>query len=100
MLLPYYLLVSKDLIIVLTSIISGFALWIAIAMFVGSKKGGWWANVYLWFSSISPVGIACVFLLSALGVWKPFPAVSGPTNARHRVGAIERVVGRELKIEG
>lgn len=73
LLLPYFLAVSKDLIFVLSSIISGFALWIAIAMFFGSKKGIWWANVYLWLCSISSAGMACIYGVAASDIWKPLP---------------------------
>jgi len=55
--IPYYLLFSQDLILISSSLISGIALLIGIAILFGNPDGVYWARIYLW------VNLVCLTVL-------------------------------------
>jgi hypothetical protein len=64
---PYYLIVSKDLVFVIGSLISGLALWIGIAMLIGSERAIFWARIYLLLGILSAIAVPCLSAFSVPG---------------------------------
>jgi hypothetical protein len=64
---PYYLIFSKNFILVGDSIFAGLALLIGLAMFIGSTHSIRWAYIYLWFSIASALGMICISAFQLLG---------------------------------
>jgi hypothetical protein len=65
---PYYLVVSKDLVLVIGSMFSVLALLIGVAMLVGSKRAVLWAHIYLWICVLGAVAMVCPPLLVMLHI--------------------------------
>jgi hypothetical protein len=64
---PYYLIVFKDLFFLISSIFSGLALWIGIAMLIGSGRAIFWARIYLLLGIVSAIAMPCLSAFSVPG---------------------------------
>jgi len=100
--LPYYFVVSKDIHLVIGSLLSGLSLLIGISIFVGNPRAILWAKIYLGLNILvfivisllhipasktqnfdlkSALGFATVFILYLLLVWSTSKRFSNDPDA-------------------
>jgi len=63
---PYYLVVSKSLVLVAGSIFSGLALLIGIAMLTGNERAIFWARIYLLLGICGGIATICLSVFPIL----------------------------------